>query len=129
MDQGGGPPQGGPPAAMQAQATGPTPATMPAQNQGLQAAALARLAVLVQALQTTILPMVPVGSDAGRDIREALNKLAKHVPPGAVSQGIQNMSAQQMALQQKQNAPQIAAMRASQMSPPAQPAAPPQMAA
>lgn len=124
MDQGGGgPQQGAPPAAMQAQATGPTPATQPVQNQGLQASALARLAVLVQALQTTVLPMVPVGSDAGRDIREALNKLAKHVPPGAISQGVQNMSAQQMALQQRQNAPQIAAMRASQATPPQQAAA------
>lgn len=101
---------------------------MPVANRGFEAAAQAKLAVLVQAI-TGLLPAMPAGSDMARDVREAINKMSKHVPPGAVSQGIQSMSAQQMALQQRQNAPQIAAMRGAQMNQVPQAAPPPAAAA
>ena len=116
-----GPPQG--------QATGSTPATMPVPNQGHEAAILAAIAVLVQRLQTMLVVM-PAGSDLARDVREAINKLAKHVPPGAVSQGIQMTEAQKQLMQQRQMSPQIAAMRAMQHGPPPAPGGmPPPMAA
>lgn len=104
-------------------------ATMPTPNRGLEAAALAKLAVHVQAI-SMIAGILPAGSDAARDLREALNKMAKHVPPGAVSQGVQMTEAQRALMQQRQQSPQIAAMRAAQPAmPPQQPAAPPPMAA
>ena len=113
----GSPPPGGAPAQPgmppQGQATGPTPASTPTPNRGAEAGALAKLAVLTTGLQL-LLAAFPVGSDVSRDIREAVNKVAKHVPPGAISQGVQMTEAQRALMQQKQQAPQIAAMRAAQ---------------
>lgn len=118
-------PDGGASPQPQGQASGVGGATMPTPNRGLEAAALAKLAVHVQAI-SMISGVLPAGSDAARDIREALNKMAKHVPPGAVSQGVQMSEAQRNMMQQRQMGPQIAAMRAAQ---PAMPPAgnPPQM--
>lgn len=98
----------------QSAATGVSPATTPSPNRGLEAAALAKLAVYVQGMQV-LLAVMPAGSDIARDVREAINKIAKHVPPGAISQGIQMTEAQKNLMQQRQEAPQIAAMRAAQM--------------
>lgn len=127
MTPAGAPPSpqgGGAPSPQQQQGSGIGGATMPAPNRGLEAAALAKLAVYTQGMQT-ILAALPVSSDAAKDIRESLNKLMKHVPPGAVSQGVQMTEAQRNLMQQRQQAPQIAAMRAAQpQMPPA--ATPPQ---
>lgn len=107
-------PGGAPALPPQQHATGPTPASTPAPNRGLEAGALAKIAVHTQGLQQ-LLSALPVGSDIARDLREAINKLAKHVPPGAVSQGVQMTEAQRALMQQRSQAPQIAAMRAAQM--------------
>jgi hypothetical protein len=114
MPPGGGAPPGAPPSAPPPQATGIQPATSPVPEHGLEAAALAKLSLFVQAL-THLLPNIPVGSDLAKDVREAVNKLAKHVPPGAVSPGIQMSEAQRQLLMTRQNAPQIQAARAAQM--------------
>ena len=90
---------------------------MPTANRGLEAAALAKLAVHVQAMQT-LLAVLPAGSDIARDVREAVNKVAKHVPPQGMSQGTQTTEAQRMMMQQRQNMMQQAAQRASQMQAP-----------
>lgn len=95
-------------------ATGIVPASTPSPNRGLEAHALARLAVLVQGM-SMLTAIFPVGSDIARDLRSALDKVAKHVPPGAISQGVQMTEAQRNLMQQRQQAPQIAAMRAAQM--------------
>ena len=96
---------------------------MPTPNRGLEAAAMAKLAVYAQGM-STVLAALPAGSEAARDVREALNKIAKHIAPGQMSQGVQMSEMQKMLMQQKQMAPQIAAQRA------AQPAGqPPQMSA
>jgi hypothetical protein len=55
-----------------------------------------------------------VGSDAGKALVKALNDLAKQVPSGAVSPGIQQSTMERLLQQQKQAGPQIAAMRAAQ---------------
>lgn len=113
------------------QASGPGGAMGPTANRGLEAAALAKLAVYAQGM-STVLAVLPAGSDAARDIREALNKIGKHVPPGAVSQGVQMSEAQRNLMQQRQMQPQIAAMRAGQMgggAPQPQPAPPQPQAA
>ena len=100
---------------------------MPVPNRGQEGVALASLAVIAQRMQQ-LLAILPIGSDVARDVREAVNKVAKHVPPGGVSQGAQMTEAQRNLLQQRQMGPQIAAMRAAQ--PPGAPssAAPPMAA-
>ena len=98
---------------------------MPTPNQGIEAAALAKLAVAVQTI-SLIAGVLPAGSEVARDLREALNKMAKHVPPGAVSQGLQMSEAQRALMQQRQQQPQIAAMRATQPAMPGGGAPPPQ---
>ena len=125
------PPSGGatPPTQGQPQeqpAGGAGGATMPTPNRGLEAAALAKLAVHVQAI-AMISGVLPAGSDLARDLREALNKMAKHVPPGQMSQGVQMSEAQRSLMQQRQQGPQVAAMRAGQPAgPPQQQTPPPQ---
>jgi hypothetical protein len=88
---------------------------MPVANRGIEAAAMSRLQLHVQGMQT-ILALLPAGSDVARDVREAINKVAKHVPPGSFSNGVQMTEAQRMLMQQRTMGPQIAAMRGSQMS-------------
>jgi hypothetical protein len=70
---------------------------------------MAKLAVHAQALQQ-VLAVLPVNSEIAKDIGEALNKLRKHIPPGAVSQGVQMSEAQKALFQARQQQP-IAAMR------------------
>ncbi len=139
MTNTGAPPQGGatPPQPGQPgqppqeqPAGGAGGATMPTPNRGLEAAAMAKLAVHVQAI-SMISGILPAGSDIARDLREALNKMSKHVPPGQMSQGVQMSEAQRSLMQQRQQGPQVAAMRAAQPAgqppqqeqPPAQPQA------
>lgn len=128
MPEGNVTPQGAPPAGGASppggQGTGPGAATQPVANRGQEGMALAALAVVVQGLQSRILPLLPASSDAAADVREALNKLAKHVPPGAVSQGVQMTQAQRDLMQQRQTAMQQATQRAAapaQQAPPQQP--------
>lgn len=88
---------------------------------------MARLSMVVRQLEQLV-PLLGVGTEPGRDVVKALNSLAKHVPPGAVSPGVEQSAMQKMLLQQRQNGPQIAALRAamgSQGKPPAAGATPP----
>jgi hypothetical protein len=115
-----------PPAASTGQSPpGSSPATMPVPNRGKEAAALARLNIIVNALYGLI-PDVGVGSDIGRAVGKAANDLAKHVPPGSTSQGVENAEMtkmmQQRQAQQSQTA--LAAARNAGGGAP-QPAAPP----
>ena len=119
----GAPPAGGaPPMPPGGQASGPGMVQGPVANAGLMAAAKSKLAVVAQALQT-VLVALPAGSDEARDVREALNKLAKHVAPMDASPGVQMTEAQRALMQQRQMGPQIAQMRAQGGGAP--PAAPP----
>lgn len=119
MTEGGGAPQGAPPPAppsapqQVARPTGQTGATMPVSNQGIEAAAMAKLGLVAQMMQMT-LAVLPVGGDVARDVRQALDKIAKHVPPGGMNRGVEMSELQKMQLQQRQMGPQIAAMRAAQ---------------
>lgn len=85
---------------------------MPVANQGIEAAAMAKLAILAQQMQV-ILAGIPAGGDVARDVREALNKIAKHVPPGGTSRGIEMTEQQRALMQMRQMGPQIAALRAA----------------
>ena len=92
---------------------GSSPVSQPVPNRGHEAAGLSRLGVIVKLMEETI-PLLGVGSEPGKDLVKALSSLAKHVPPGAVSPGIQQSTMEKLMLQQKQMAPQVAAMRAMQ---------------
>lgn len=99
-------------APAEAPPAGGSPATMPTANAGQQAAGIARLSIAVKVLEETV-PLLGVGSEAGKDALKALNTLSKHVPPGSVSPGIEANSAAQIMQRQRQMAPQIAALRAA----------------
>lgn len=58
------------------------------------------------------LPMLGVTSPVGKDVMSAMKSLAKHVPPGAASAGVENNALQQMMLQGKQEQPMVQALRA-----------------
>lgn len=111
---------------------GSSPVTQPTPNRGHEAAGLSRLSIIVRLLEEAI-PLLGAGSDPGKDAVKALGNLAKHIPPGSVTPGIEKSTMERLMQQQQQNAPQIAAMRAMQAGPQAgqpqgasAPAAPPQ---
>lgn len=91
---------------------GSSPVTQPTPNRGHEAAGMSRLSVIVKLMEETI-PLLGVGSDAGKALVKALNDLAKQVPAGSVSPGIQQSTMERLLQQQKQAGPQIAAMRAA----------------
>lgn len=89
---------------------GSSPATSPVPNKGLEAAAMAKLGMIVRQLEQ-IVPLLGAGTEAGRDVLKSLTNLSKHVPPGAVSPGVENSAMQKTMMQMKQQTPQIAQMR------------------
>ena len=99
---------------------GSSPVSQPTANRGMEAAGLSMLSVIVRLLEKAV-PMLGVGSEPGKDVLKALNSLARHVPAGSVSPGIQQSTMEQLMAQQKQMAPQISALRAMQGQQPGQP--------
>ena len=91
---------------------GSSPATGPVPNKGLEAAGMAKLGLIVRLLESVV-PQLGVASEDGKDVLKALTSLSKHVPPGAVSPGVEQTALQKMMINQKQQTPQIAAMRAA----------------
>lgn len=95
---------------------GSSPATGPVPNKGLEAAGLAKLGLIVRLLESLI-PALGSGTEAGKDVLKALTSLSKHVPPGAVSPGVENSSLMKLMQDQRQQQPQIAAMRQAMAGP------------
>lgn len=91
---------------------GSSPATQPVADRGMQAAGLAKIQVVVKLLES-ILPMVGAGTDSGKAVLESLSKLAKLIQPGSVSPGVEQSALSGLQNQNRQQAPQIAAMRAA----------------
>lgn len=91
---------------------------------------MAKLGLIVRLLEQ-IVPLLGAGTEAGKDVLKSLTTLSKHVPPGAVSPGVESSALQKLQMMQKQQTPQIAAMRAAMAqkaggggeAPPAPPAA------
>jgi hypothetical protein len=94
---------------------------MPVANRGEQAAGLAHLAVAIQVLEKAF-ALLGMGSEAGLAVHSALPKLAKHVPPGAVSSGIKNSVLEKIMIDNRQNSMNVAQMRGGQ---PPRPGSPP----
>ena len=107
----GAPPPGGGPD------TGSSPATMPVANRGEQAAGLAHVAVAVHVLEEA-LPLLGIGIEAGRTVHGLLPRLAKLVPPGTVSSGVENAVLQKIMLKNRQNSMNVALMRGAGGPPP-----------
>lgn len=105
-------------------APGPTPGSMPTPNTGEHAMGAALIGVIVKMMERAI-PLLGAGSEAGRDLVKSLSSLSRHVPPGSMSPGIEGTAIERLALQQRQQAPQIAAMRAAAPTMPPTQAAPP----
>jgi len=103
---GAGTPPGQPP-------FGSSPVTQPTPNRGLQAGALGIVAQAVRLLEKA-LPMLGAETEPGKDVMRALPMLSKHIPPGAMSPGVENTALQQLMMQQRQQAPMLQALRAMQ---------------
>ena len=89
---------------------GSSPATNPQASQGNEAAAVARIDVVVKLLAQT-LPLAGTASELGGTIMDVLKKLQKYVPQGQVSPGLQQSQIQALLAKQQQAGPQIAQMR------------------
>ena len=100
----GAPPQLGPPGQPP---SGSSPMTMPMPHKGMEVAGLARLGVVVKQL-TELLPILGVNSEPGKDVMTCLTKLAKHVPDGTISPGLEQSAMQRIMEKLRQQGPQIA---------------------
>ena len=102
--------------------------TLPTPNRGAQANSFAQVKAALDILERA-LPGIGSESESGSKLLRIITDLAKMVPPGSTSQGVQNQTLQNLMMQQRQEQPMQAALR--QMAPggaPA-PAAPPPAAA
>lgn len=99
---------------------GSSPATGATQNPGFQIAGIKKLGLALVMLEEA-LPLLGAASEPGKDVLSVVSKLAKHVPPGAVTPADIQSQLQQLMVKQQQNAQQMTQMRAAQMHPGAQP--------
>ena len=95
---------------------GSSPTTMPLPQKGIEAAGLAKLGVVVKQLEQ-LLPVFGMGSEVGQAVHSALKGLAKHVPMGMVSHGLEQTIMQRLMEAAKQQGPQVAAMRGGNAPP------------
>ena len=89
---------------------GSSPATMPTQNLGFQAAGMARVQLIIKLMEQTV-PLVGAASELGKALLTGLQGLAKHVQPGTVSPAQEQNSLESLRMRQMQMAPQLAALR------------------
>jgi hypothetical protein len=105
--------------------------TQPVAALGKQAEAAAMLRNAVDMLTKSLAGFGP-GSETGQAILKAISSLSKHVPVGATTPGAQHTAMQQFMMQQRQQAPLLAALAAAQRqgapgAPGGAPPAPPMM--
>ena len=93
---------------------GSTPATGATPNKGYEAAGLQKLGVVVKQLEG-LLPEVGAGSDIGKAVLDALNKLVKFVPSGSVTPAAQKNSIESQQRQMAQNNQQMQAIQQMRM--------------
>lgn len=89
-----------------------SPATSPVPNRGLEAAGLARLSMIVRMLEEA-LPMLGSTSEIGQSVLKSISSLSKSIPPGSLSAGVEDTAMQKVMMAHRQQAPLIAALRAS----------------
>lgn len=109
---------------------GSSPATQPTQNRGMEVAAIKMAGMALKFLEQ-IIPMAGSQSELGSAAMDAMRKLSKFVPAGAVTpQDVERM-VQQFMIKQRQFGANMQAMQAGQARQAAAPAqgAPPAQAA
>lgn len=89
---------------------GTTSAVGSTPNKGYEAAGLQKLGVVVKQLES-LLPEVGAGSDVGKAVLDALNKLVKFVPSGSVTPAAQKNAIEAQMRQQAQGNQQMAAIQ------------------
>ena len=112
MQTGGGPvpPAGASAPPAPGMGTGASPATQPAGNRGIQAAAMARIGNVVQMLHVIAAALGP-SNEAEKHVMQAITALSKAVPAGAASEGLLRADLQKMQMAQRQNQANAMAMR------------------
>lgn len=114
---GAAPPQAGKQAPF-----GNSGATQPTPNNGMEAAALQRVGVIIKQVQD-VMQLVGAASEPGKDLLKALNILVKLAPAGNVSNASERNMLEQSLMRNTQNgAMQQQLKQASQPKPPGQPA-------
>lgn len=106
---------------------GSTSAVGPTPNKGMEAAAMQKLGSVVKQL-TELLSMVGATSEIGKDVMPVISKLAKHVPPGAVTPASEANNIQNMALKNAQNQQMLQSMKPGAQGGQAPPQMPPMAA-
>lgn len=97
-------------------------ATQPTPNNGMEAAALQRVGVIIKQVQD-VMQLVGAASEPGKDLLKALNILVKLAPAGNVSNASERNMLEQSLMRNTQNgAMQQQLKQASQPKPPGQPA-------
>ncbi len=86
-------------------------------NKGFEAAGIQKLGVIVKEMESLI-PMLGTGTEAGKAVLEALGKLAKHIPTGAVSPASQRNVTQEMMMKAQQNGAMQQQLDKQRMQPP-----------
>lgn len=94
---------------------GTSPATQPTQNAGMQAAAMQKVGVIIDAMGQAIAE-AGAASEVGQALADCIKKLGKYAQPGAVSPAAKNNVIEQLRMRQAQAGPQI---QAAMMPPPA----------
>jgi hypothetical protein len=95
------------------QGVGPATVGGPVPNQGAASAALAKVALAVRILESTI-PELGSGSEPGLAVIKAVQGLSK-MAHGQASTGTDQTALMQLLMQQKQEAPMLQALRAQQL--------------
>jgi hypothetical protein len=67
------------------------------------------------------LPLLGAGSEPGKDVLQTIGRLAKHVPPGAVTPADVASQLRDLMVKQQQQSQQMQQMRAGQQPQPGQP--------
>lgn len=95
-------------------------ATQPTPNNGMEAAALQRVGVIIKQVQD-VMQLVGAASEPGKDLLKALNILVKLAPAGNVSNASERNMLEQSLMRNTQNgAMQQQLKQASQPKPPGQ---------
>lgn len=104
---------------------GQSPAVGATPNRGFEAQGVQRLGAVIKMLEQLI-PMVGAVSEIGKDVMQAITKLSKHIPAGAVTPQAERNTLEAAQIRNMQNS-QLQQLQSAQQQKP--PAAPPGMAA
>ena len=93
---------------------GPQQVSHPTQNAGLAVAGLSYVKTAVDILTMALSKGLGPETEPGRDVRQAITRLAKHVPPGSTSPAVESQALMELMMKRRAEAPQAQAMRAQQ---------------